>query len=94
MVRKFVLTIPVLLAVTGTVPAQMPSQPPPVAHPQILGQGSEQERAACHPDVMRFCREMVKDGDDSDVFAILGCLQTNRRKISRACGEVLASHGQ
>jgi len=28
------------------------------------------------------------------VFAILGCLQSNRSKISGACQQVLASHGQ
>jgi len=94
MVRKFVLTIPVLLAATTVVPAQIPSQPPPVAHPHIIGEWSDQERAACHPDVMRFCRDLVKGGDDADVFAILACLQSNRHRISRACGEVLASHGQ
>jgi hypothetical protein len=28
------------------------------------------------------------------VFAILGCLQTNRQRISNSCQQVLASHGQ
>jgi len=58
------------------------------------GQGTDPERAACHPDVVRFCRELVKDDDNADVFAILNCLQTNRTKISRGCRDVLASHGQ
>ena len=57
-------------------------------------QGNDQERAACHPDVLRYCRELVKDDNNSDVFAILNCLQTNRPKISAACRQVLASHGQ
>jgi hypothetical protein len=30
----------------------------------------------------------------NDVLAILGCLQTNRPKISTACRTVLANHGQ
>jgi hypothetical protein len=94
MFRKFVFAIPVLLTAATVVPAQVPPQPPPVGHVQILGQGDEHERAACHPDVMKFCRELVKDDDNSDVFSILSCLQTNRQRISRACGEVLASHGQ
>jgi hypothetical protein len=93
MFRKFVCAIPVLLAAATVVPAQVPPQPPPVAHQQLL-QGNEHERAACHPDVMRFCRELVKDEDNSDVFGILSCLQANRPRISKACGEVLASHGQ
>jgi hypothetical protein len=36
----------------------------------------------------------VKDDANADVFAILNCLQTNRNKISIACRQVLASHGQ
>jgi len=71
----------------------VPPQPPPVANP-LIGQGSEQERAACHPDVMKYCREFVRDNDQSDVFAILSCLQINRTRISFPCQEVLAGHGQ
>ncbi len=91
MLRRIVLTIAVLLAAGTMVSAQLPPQPPPVASP--LGQGNEQERAACHPDVVRFCKNMLKDGEDADVFAILNCLQTNRPKISNACQMVLAGHG-
>jgi hypothetical protein len=89
----FVITIAVLLAAGTVVLAQLPPQPPPVANPGI-GQGTEQERAACHPDVIRFCKQLVKDNDQADVFAILDCLQTNRGRISNACQQVLASHGQ
>jgi hypothetical protein len=91
MLRMFACTIAALLAAGTVVLAQLPPQPPPVANP--LGQGNEQERAACHPDVMRFCKQILKDGQDADVFAILNCLQSNRPKISNACQQVLASHG-
>jgi hypothetical protein len=57
------------------------------------GQGDARERAACRPDVMRFCKHLIKDNND-DVFSILNCLQGNRARISRACSQVLASHGQ
>ena len=57
------------------------------------GQGDARERAACRPDVMRFCKQLIKDNND-DVFSILNCLQGNRERISRACSQVLASHGQ
>jgi hypothetical protein len=57
------------------------------------GQGDARERAACRPDVMRFCRQVIKDTND-DVFSILNCLQSHRARISRACNAVLASHGQ
>ena len=58
-----------------------------------LGQGDAKERAACRPDVMRFCKQFVKDKND-DVVSILNCLESNRSRISKACSQVLASHGQ
>jgi hypothetical protein len=95
MFRIPVLTIAFTLAAAATADAQqMPAQPPPVASPLgQLGQGNPQERAACHPDVTRYCQEQLQI-NPNDVLGILGCLQTNRSKISRACQEVLASHGQ
>jgi hypothetical protein len=93
MIRMFVFTSAVLLTSGTVVLAQVPPQPPPVANP-LIGQGTEQERAACHPDVVKYCKELVKDNDQSDVFAILNCLQTNRTRISVPCQEVLAGHGQ
>ena len=53
-------------------------------------EGSSKEQAACRPDVRRFCAS-VKPGSDSQVF--LHCLQANRSKLSKACQEVLTSHG-
>jgi hypothetical protein len=88
--RLPMLTTLLALAAPASALAQLPPQPPPVANP--FNQGNEQERAACRPDVMKFCHSLVKD--DSDVLAILGCLQTNRSRISAPCQEVLASHGQ
>lgn len=88
MLRISVFTIAFALIVGPALAAGFPKQPPPVS------QGDDKERAACHPDVMRYCRELVKDDQSSDVFAILSCLQTNRSKISSACSQVLASHGQ
>jgi hypothetical protein len=69
----------------------LPPQPPPVANP--MGQGNEQERAACHPDVTKFCQVQLQV-NPNDVLGILGCLQSNRSKISPGCQKVLASHGQ
>ena len=56
-------------------------------------QGDARERAACRPDVMRYCKQVIKDTND-DVFSILNCLQSHRARISRACNAVLVSHGQ
>ena len=57
------------------------------------GRGDEKERTACRPDVMRFCKQFVKDNNE-DVVSILNCLESNRSRISKACSAVLASHGQ
>jgi hypothetical protein len=91
MYRASVLTIAFALLTATAALAQFPPQPPPPASP--LGQGTEQERAACHPAVVRFCQAELA-ANESDTFAILSCLQRNRTRINRACAEVLASHGQ
>ena len=89
MLRLPVLTTAFALF-SGTLAfAQLPPQPPPVS----LGQANEHERAACHPDVIKHCRSIV-DANNDDVLGILACLQANRSRISAACQEVLASHGQ
>ena len=89
------LTSIVLAAMLGSATLafaqQFPTQPPPVASP--MGQGNTEERAACHPDVKKFCQTQLAANPD-DVLGILGCLQTNREKISLACRQVLAAHGQ
>ena len=79
MVREIALAAALTLATVPSVAAQ--------------GQGNEKERAACRPDVMRFCKEFVKDKDE-DVVSILNCLESNKSQISKACSQVLASHGQ
>jgi hypothetical protein len=94
MLRSFVFSTALLLTAATLVSAQVPPQPPPVVGLPSLGQGNEQERAACHPDVVKYCKQLIKDDNNSDVFAILNCLQTNRSRISKPCGQVLASHGQ
>ena len=45
---------------------------------------------ACSRDVQRFCRAKMQDGDQ----IILACLKQNRARISKACQQMLASHGQ
>jgi len=52
--------------------------------------GTPEEQAACSRDVQRHCRKVIDQGD----FTILACLQENRPKLSRACDQVLKSHGQ
>jgi hypothetical protein len=52
--------------------------------------GTPEEQAACSRDVQRYCRPVIDQGD----FTVLACLQQNRPKISKACDQVLKTHGQ
>jgi hypothetical protein len=91
MLRMAMLTIALVLAAGPAALAQFPPQPPPASSP--LMQGTEQERAACHPDVVKLCQTQL-EVNPNDVLGILSCLQSNRAKISSGCQQVLASHGQ
>jgi hypothetical protein len=53
---------------------------------------SERERGdrACRGDVSRLCRKVMDQGEG----AVLGCLQNNEKKLSRACRKVLEDNGQ
>lgn len=53
--------------------------------------GTPEQRAACGPDVNRFCKS-VKPEDGP--FAYLSCLQDHRAKLHAACLKVLESNGQ
>jgi hypothetical protein len=52
--------------------------------------GTDQDEKACTPDVQRFCRKLMDQGD----FTILACLKEDRPRLSAACRNVLVSHGQ
>ena len=52
--------------------------------------GTPDEQKACSRDVSRFCRPLMDQGD----FVVLACLQQNRPKLTKACSQVLTSHGQ
>jgi hypothetical protein len=63
---------------------------PSLALAQQTGGGTPDQQKACRSDVSRYCRNVVQGGD----FAILGCLQANRDKISKACARVLQETGR
>jgi hypothetical protein len=50
----------------------------------------QREHDACARDAQRFCRTHLNEGDQ----VVLGCLQQNRGRLSRACAKVLTDHGQ
>ena len=60
-----------------------------VAQQQQHG-GTPEEQKACAHDVQKFCRAVMNDAD----LTVLNCLQQNRAKLTKACDQVLVSHGQ
>ena len=52
-------------------------------------EGTPQEQAACAADAHKYCRD-----DIPNTFMVLGCLKTERQKISKPCQQVLVNHGQ
>jgi hypothetical protein len=74
----------------SAMPGLAQSPLPPLPFPPLpMQQGTPEERAACSPDVRKFC-----GSDLQDTMRVLACLQANRPKISAACNRVLVSHGQ
>ena len=54
--------------------------------PKVSEMGTPEQRAACGPDVRRFCKAV--DPEDGQ-FAYLACLQANRAKLRAACIEII-----
>jgi hypothetical protein len=79
--RKLFLVLSVL-SVSASTGALAQQQPP--------RSGTEAEQKACTRDVQRFCRTLMDQGD----LTILSCLKENRPKLTKACADVLISHGQ
>jgi hypothetical protein len=52
--------------------------------------GTPDEQKACAHDVQKYCRSVMNDAD----LVVLGCLQQNREKLTKACDKVLKDHGQ
>ena len=49
-----------------------------------FAQGTPQQRAACRPDVAKFCK-----GKGEDPGVLLSCLEENKDKISEKCRKVI-----
>jgi hypothetical protein len=49
-----------------------------------LAQGTPQQRSACRPDVVKFCK-----GKGEDPGVLLTCLEDNKDKISEKCRKVI-----
>jgi hypothetical protein len=77
----------VILGSTGAVFAQQQQAPQAKPFPNMM-QGSPEEERACAPDSTRFCKQF-----EPDAIQVLGCLQQNRARISKACQAVLRNRG-
>jgi hypothetical protein len=73
--------------VLAPVGAQAQQQQMPSPFPDMM-KGTPQEQAACAPDSTRFCQRF-----EPDSMQVLGCLQQNRERISKACQQVLRNRG-
>ena len=86
MIRKVAILFAVAIACSTVTYAQFPL---PLPLPLPLPEGTPEDRAACEPDVQRYCKAAIPD-----TFRVLNCLQANRKQISRACEAVLIKYGQ
>ncbi len=55
-----------------------------------MASAQQQGQDACARDVSRYCRAHMSEGDQ----VVLACLKQNRGRLSKACQQVLTSHGQ
>jgi hypothetical protein len=53
--------------------------------------GTPEQRAACGPDVRKFCHH-VKESDGADAY--LQCLELNRDNLSAKCIAMLQNYGK
>ena len=84
-----VLLLLLFIGFASTARAQSIFPSPDTGKPQEMG--TPEQRAACGPDVNRFCKAVKPDDGP---FAYLSCLQAHRAKLHAACLNVLESNGQ
>ena len=77
----------ILLLVAGEALAAGDQKPPDQRGG--LFTGTPEEQAACAPDASRFCSDAIPD-----TFRVLACLQEHRKKLKKACLQVLDAHGE
>jgi hypothetical protein len=88
MARYFGAVLAAFFLVSSQGSAHSQQQAPlPFPLPNLL-QGTPQEEAACAPDSSKYCQRY-----EPDPLQVLGCLQQNRGRISKACQTVLRNRG-
>jgi len=84
MIRQTAIVLAVIVSAATPSFSQLP-----LPIPLPLPSGTPEDRAACESDVRRYCQSAIPDN-----LRVLGCLQTNRQRISPACRGVLTKYGQ
>jgi hypothetical protein len=82
---------------TSAVFAQTsPGIQPKVVQPEKHGKkakndmgGTEEEQNACYRDAAKFCSDAIPD-----TFKVLDCLKEHRKRLTKACQQVLTDNGQ
>jgi hypothetical protein len=76
--------------------AQSPGIQPKAAEPAAAGKkakndmgGTEEEQNACYRDASKYCSDAMPD-----TFKVLGCLKEHRKRLTKACQQVLTDNGQ
>ena len=87
-IRSGVLSVLFLVSVALPAFAQSKSPDSKSEMPQM---GTTEQRAACGPDVGRYCKSVKPE---EGAFGYLACLKTNRDKLRGACRAVLEANGQ
>ncbi len=57
-----------------------------IASPALAQDGTPEQRAACSPDVRKYCFKLKRDATSYDYQQ---CLEANRPKLSDKCRKVL-----
>jgi hypothetical protein len=78
-----------LLSASAAFGQGPPPLPLPLPFPNF--QGTPEEQRACRPDVVKMCKEVLGQNDNT---IVLRCLQANKVKLSTSCHAVLAHYGQ
>ena len=78
-----------LLCASASFAQGPPPLPLPLPFPNF--QGTPEEQRACRPDVVKMCKEVLGQNDNT---IVLRCLQANKVKLSPSCHGVLAHYGQ
>jgi len=88
MIRSAALVLAGSLLSASAALAQSPL-PLPLPFPNF--QGTPEEQRACRPDVVKMCKEVLGQNDNT---VVLRCLQANKVRLSPSCHAVLAHYGQ